>query len=86
MRCCQHGSWMIAALGIAVGSALPWLVTYPPASALATALAASPSEPNAALIDIYLTHIRTGLIAYRTQDFEAATRDFEAAAALQPCP
>jgi tetratricopeptide (TPR) repeat protein len=59
-------------------------MTCPPASALATELAVSPSEPNAAQIDIYLAHIRTGLTAYRTQRFEAATRDFEAAAALQP--
>ena len=82
-RCWQY-PWMIAALGLAVGSAVMWFMTFPPASALASASLASPSEPNAALIDIYLTHIRTGVSAYGTQRFDAATQAFEAAAALQP--
>jgi protein O-GlcNAc transferase len=84
MRRCWHYPWTIAALGIAVGSAFMWFITRPPTSALATASPASPSEPNAALMDTYLTHIRTGLAAYRDHRFDAATQAFEAAAALQP--
>jgi hypothetical protein len=41
-------------------------VTRTPASAYAAASPALSGEPNAALIDDYLTHIRTGLSAYRT--------------------
>jgi tetratricopeptide (TPR) repeat protein len=59
-------------------------MTHPPVSALAAASPASQSEPNAALIDNYLRHIRTGLTAYRTQRYDEATQAFEAAAALQP--
>jgi tetratricopeptide (TPR) repeat protein len=75
---------MIAALGMAAESALLWCVTYPPASAFPAASPVFSGEPNAALIEDYLTHIRTGLTAYRTHRFDEATQAFEAATALQP--
>jgi tetratricopeptide (TPR) repeat protein len=84
MRGCWHHLWMIAALGLAAESALRWCMIYPPASVFAAASPAFTGEPNAALIDNYLTHIRTGLTAYRTQRFDEATQAFEAATALQP--
>jgi tetratricopeptide (TPR) repeat protein len=80
----RHHLWMMAALGMAAGSPLTWCLTYPPASAFATASPTLSDEPNAALIDNYLTHIRTGLAAYRTQRFDDATQAFEAATALHP--
>ena len=61
-----------------------WCLTYPPASGFATTSPTLSDEPNAVLIDNYLTHIRTGLAAYRTQRFDEATQAFEAATALHP--
>ena len=80
----RHHFWMVAALGMAAGSTLTWCTAYSPASAFAAASPALSGEPNAALIDHYLTHIRTGLTAYRGQRFDEATQAFEAATTLQP--
>jgi tetratricopeptide (TPR) repeat protein len=76
--------WLIAALGMIAGSAPLWYRTHTPVSAFAAASPAVSGEPNAALIDNYLTHIRAGLTAYRTQRFDEATQAFEAATTLQP--
>lgn len=76
--------WLMAAVGIAVGSALVWLMTHPSVSALDTTPPAHSSEPNTAFIDNYLTHIRIGLTAYRAHRLDEATQAFEMAAALQP--
>jgi tetratricopeptide (TPR) repeat protein len=84
MRRLWHHSWIFAALGIAVGAAHTWAMTPPSMALLASAPPARSGEPNAALIDDYLTHIHAALAAYRTQRFEEATRAFEAAAALRP--
>jgi tetratricopeptide (TPR) repeat protein len=84
MRGWRHHFWMIAALGTAAWSTLTWCTTHPPAPALAAAAPAASGEPNAALIDHYLAHVRAGLTAYRTQRFDEATQAFEAATALQP--
>jgi tetratricopeptide (TPR) repeat protein len=84
MRSWRYHFWMMAALGMAAGSALIWCMTFPPASGFATVSPAFSGEPNAALIDNYLTHIRTGLTAYRTHRFDEATQAFEEATALQP--
>jgi tetratricopeptide (TPR) repeat protein len=84
MRGWRHHLWMMAALGMAAGSTLMWCMTRPPASAFATASPAFSGEPNAAFIDNYLTHIRTGLTAYRAHRFDEATQAFAAATALQP--
>jgi tetratricopeptide (TPR) repeat protein len=84
MRGWRHHFWMMAALGTAAWSTLTWCTTHPPAPALAAAAPAVSGEPNAALIDHYLAHVRAGLTAYRTQRFDEATQAFEAATALQP--
>jgi tetratricopeptide (TPR) repeat protein len=84
MRRWWHHLWLMAAPGMMAGSALLWPMTHPPASAPATASPARSGEPNAALIDNYLTHIRTGLTAYRTHRFDEATQAFETAVTLQP--
>lgn len=84
MRAWWHHLWMLAALGMTAGSTLMWCMTRPPGPVFATASPALSGEPNAALIDNYLTHIRTGLSAYRAQRFDEATRAFEAATGFQP--
>jgi tetratricopeptide (TPR) repeat protein len=84
MRGWRHYFWMMTALATAAGSALLWGLTHLPASAFAAASQTASGEPTAVLIDHYLTHIRTGLSAYRTQRFDEATQAFEAATALQP--
>jgi tetratricopeptide (TPR) repeat protein len=84
MRRCWHDLWLIAALGMAGGSALLWCMIHIPASVLASDSPAFTAEPNAALIDNYLTHIRTALTAYRAHHFDEAIQAFEAATTLQP--
>jgi tetratricopeptide (TPR) repeat protein len=83
MRRWWYHRWIIAVLGIAVGSAFIWVKTRPQESALVPGLEAVPPEPSAARVADYLTQVHAGTAAYRAQRHAEAVRAFETAATLQ---
>src|SRR5512145_2148238 len=70
--------------GMCAGFTLLWLAAYVYGAGPATASQEPPRQPDAALIDDYLGHIRAGVSAYHAQRFADATQAFEAAAVLRP--
>jgi tetratricopeptide (TPR) repeat protein len=84
MRRWHANPWVIVVAGIIAGLPLMLVLTHPREDMPTTGAQALPGEPDAALIDDYLTQIRAGTAAYRAQRFAEATQAFETATTLQP--
>jgi tetratricopeptide (TPR) repeat protein len=84
MRRWWYNPWIIAALGLVVGSVGILVKSRPRESPLVHGLRDLPAEPSAAAVGDYLTQVHAGTAAYRAQRHAEAVKAFEMAATLQP--
>jgi tetratricopeptide (TPR) repeat protein len=76
--------WCVLAVGGATGLALVLLLPRPQEQALVAAPPSTPVEPSAAVVDDYLSRLRSGIAAYHAQRYAEAIQAFEQATTLQP--